>query len=290
MNGDRADVPAHLAPGIPYKRPETPSHAPPLPAHRAPRRRRRDPRRWPRPARSAVQAQPTRRRRCQPRSWTCTPPTRTRRRRRCCRAAASGACRACSSTSAASSASSSGYSGGAANTANYETVSDGGTGHAESVQITYDPAQISYGQLLRIFFSVALDPTEVNRQGPDSGTQYRSEVFYADAGAGEDRPRLHRAARPGARLRPADRDARRSADRLLPGRGLPSGLSDPAPEQPVHRHQRPAQGARPAAPISQQLRRAAGPRVAVRGLNLPRRGHTSSNACCRKRLRRRGGP
>ncbi|MBV9749640.1 MAG: peptide-methionine (S)-S-oxide reductase MsrA [Acetobacteraceae bacterium] len=72
-----------------------------------------------------------------------------------------------------------GYSGGTANTANYETVSDGGTGHAESVQITYDPAQISYGQILRIFFSVALDPTEVNRQGPDSGTQYRSEIFYA---------------------------------------------------------------------------------------------------------------
>jgi peptide-methionine (S)-S-oxide reductase len=72
-----------------------------------------------------------------------------------------------------------GYSGGAADTASYETVSGGATGHAESVQITYDPAQITYGQLLRIFFSVALDPTEVNRQGPDSGTQYRSEVFYA---------------------------------------------------------------------------------------------------------------
>ena len=71
-----------------------------------------------------------------------------------------------------------GYSGGAANTAEYETVSDGATGHAESVQITYDPAQISYGQILRIFFSVALDPTEVDRQGPDTGTQYRSEIFY----------------------------------------------------------------------------------------------------------------
>lgn len=72
-----------------------------------------------------------------------------------------------------------GYSGGKAGTADYETVSTGTTGHAESVQITYDPAQVSYGQLLRIFFSVALDPTEVNRQGPDAGTQYRSEVFYA---------------------------------------------------------------------------------------------------------------
>ena len=70
-----------------------------------------------------------------------------------------------------------GYAGGAAKTADYESVSTGDTGHAEAVRITYDPAQISYGQVLRIFFSVALDPTEVNRQGPDVGTQYRSEVF-----------------------------------------------------------------------------------------------------------------
>ncbi len=73
-----------------------------------------------------------------------------------------------------------GYAGGERSTAEYETVSTGTTGHAESVQITYDPAQISYGQLLRIAFSVAFDPTELNRQGPDSGTQYRSELFYAD--------------------------------------------------------------------------------------------------------------
>ncbi len=72
-----------------------------------------------------------------------------------------------------------GYSGGAQSTANYETVSGGETGHAESVQITYDPRQISYGRILQIFFSVALDPTTKDAQGPDSGTQYRSEVFYA---------------------------------------------------------------------------------------------------------------
>jgi peptide-methionine (S)-S-oxide reductase len=72
----------------------------------------------------------------------------------------------------------SGYSGGSANTAEYETVSTGETGHAESVKITYDPSQITYGQLLRVFFSVAHDPTELNRQGPDSGTQYRSVIFY----------------------------------------------------------------------------------------------------------------
>lgn len=72
----------------------------------------------------------------------------------------------------------SGYSGGSAKTAEYEVVSSGETGHAESVQIVYDPSKITYGQLLRIFFSVAHDPTQVNRQGPDEGTQYRSSIFY----------------------------------------------------------------------------------------------------------------
>ena len=73
----------------------------------------------------------------------------------------------------------SGYSGGAAKTAEYELVSTGETGHAESVKITYDPSQITYGQLLRVFFSVAHDPTQLNRQGPDAGTQYRSVIFYS---------------------------------------------------------------------------------------------------------------
>ncbi len=74
----------------------------------------------------------------------------------------------------------SGYAGGDKKTAQYETVSSGSTGHAESVQITFDPAQVSYGQLLQIAFSVVSDPTSLNRQGPDSGTQYRSAIFYAD--------------------------------------------------------------------------------------------------------------
>ena len=72
----------------------------------------------------------------------------------------------------------SGYAGGSAKTAEYELVSTGETGHAESVKITYDPSKITYGQLLRVFFSVAHDPTQLNRQGPDEGTQYRSSIFY----------------------------------------------------------------------------------------------------------------
>jgi peptide-methionine (S)-S-oxide reductase len=71
----------------------------------------------------------------------------------------------------------SGYAGGTAKTADYESVGSGTTGHAESVKVTYDPAQVSYGQLLTVFFSVAHDPTQLNRQGPDHGTQYRSAIF-----------------------------------------------------------------------------------------------------------------
>lgn len=74
----------------------------------------------------------------------------------------------------------SGYAGGSKNTANYEAVSAGSSEHAESVQITYDPQQISYGQLLKIFFVIAHDPTELNRQGPDTGTQYRSAIFFTN--------------------------------------------------------------------------------------------------------------
>ena len=74
----------------------------------------------------------------------------------------------------------SGYSGGEAKTARYEIVEQGNTGHAESVQVTYDPAKISYGKLLQVFFAVAHDPTEKNRQGPDAGPQYRSVIFYAN--------------------------------------------------------------------------------------------------------------
>lgn len=76
----------------------------------------------------------------------------------------------------------SGYAGGTSSTADYEAVSSGSTGHAESVLVTFDPKQITYGQLLTIYFSVAHNPTQINRQYPDVGTQYRSAIFYHDEG------------------------------------------------------------------------------------------------------------
>lgn len=75
----------------------------------------------------------------------------------------------------------SGYAGGTADSARYEVVSRGSTGHAESVQVVYDPSRISYGRLLKIFFAVAHDPTQLDRQGPDTGPQYRSAIFTMDA-------------------------------------------------------------------------------------------------------------
>ncbi|MFZ5524296.1 MAG: peptide-methionine (S)-S-oxide reductase MsrA [Pseudomonadota bacterium] len=75
----------------------------------------------------------------------------------------------------------SGYAGGSAATAHYEQISDGNTGHAESVRVRFDPAQVSYQQLLEVFFKVAHDPTQLNRQGPDYGSQYRSAIFFTSA-------------------------------------------------------------------------------------------------------------
>jgi peptide-methionine (S)-S-oxide reductase len=75
-----------------------------------------------------------------------------------------------------------GYAGGTKDTAEYEVVSSGTTGHAESVEVVFDPSVVSYGQILKVYFGVAHDPTELNRQGPDEGTQYRSSIFFENAG------------------------------------------------------------------------------------------------------------
>ena len=101
------------------------------------------------------------------------------RRPPCSPAGVSGASKQCSRHSNGVKDVVSGFSGGSKTGANYNVVSTGTTGHAESVKITYDPAKISYGQLLKIFFQVAHDPTQLNRQGPDEGPQYRSAIFFS---------------------------------------------------------------------------------------------------------------
>ena len=134
-----------------------------------------------------------------------------------------------------------GYAGGSADTATYDQVTTETTGHAESVKVVYDPAKITYGQLLRIFFSVAHDPTQLNRQGPDVGTSYRSAIFYANENQRRIAAGLYRAARRGPCLRRQDRYPGYAAQGLLRRRRLPPALRRPEPRQPLHPGLRPAQ-------------------------------------------------
>jgi peptide-methionine (S)-S-oxide reductase len=131
----------------------------------------------------------------------------------------------------------SGYSGGASETARYEVVGTGRTGHAEAVKITFDPQQISYGQILQIFFSVVHDPTELNRQGPDVGPQYRSAIFPANSGQSRVAENyIDQLNKAGVFSKPiATRD--RTVQRVLSGGGLSSGFSHAEARLPLHRHQ-----------------------------------------------------
>ena len=146
----------------------------------------------------------------------------------------------------------SGYAGGSASDANYDAVSSERTGHAEAVRISYDPAQISYAQLLQIFFTVAHDPTQVNRQGPDTGTSYRSAIFPQTADSRRGRARLHRQAQRRPRLQGADRDPHRAAAASIRPRPI-TRISPEAPLLSVHRHQRPPEGRGAAEATSQPL-------------------------------------
>ena len=137
----------------------------------------------------------------------------------------------------------SGYAGGAPKDANYDAVGSERTRHAEAVRITYDPSQVSYAQLLQVYFAVAHDPTEVNRQGPDVGPSYRSAIFPRTAGSGAGRPSLHRADDRVGRLQEADRDEDRARP-LLSGRGLSPGFRAEESVPPVHPGPRPAQSRR----------------------------------------------
>ena len=140
----------------------------------------------------------------------------------------------------------SGYAGGSAADANYDAVSSEGTGHAEAVRITYDPAQISYAQLLQIYFTVAHDPTQVNRQGPDVGPSYRSAIFPQIAAAGARSPRRSsRGSTPRTSTRRRSRRGSRAAA-SIPAEAYHQDFARKHPYYPVHRGQRPAEGRRAA--------------------------------------------
>jgi peptide-methionine (S)-S-oxide reductase len=162
----------------------------------------------------------------------------------------------------------SGYAGGSKDTADYDTVSTGSTGHAESVRITYDPSQVTFGQLLRIYFSVVTDPTQLNRQGPDEGTQYRSAIFAQDA-TQQRVADAYLAQLNAAKAFPAPIVTKvEPKHRVLPRRGLPPELPELEPHLPVHRDQRHAKGERAQAVVPGAVPRptGAGPRqLLVRG-------------------------
>ena len=136
--------------------------------------------------------------------------------------------------------------------ATYDAVSTEATGHAEAVKISYDPTQISYAQLLQIFFTVAHDPTQVNRQGPDSGPSYRSAIFPQNAAPGAAAQGVHRAAqRRHAYKAPIATQIEHGG--FYPAEAYHQDFARKHPYYPVHRRQRPSEGGRAAAALSRSL-------------------------------------
>ena len=151
----------------------------------------------------------------------------------------------------------SGYTGGKEPRPTYEAVSAGRTGHAEAVRVTYDPRVVRYSDLLRIYFSVVADPTQLNRQGPDTGTQYRTALFPTSA-AQERQARAYIAQLgKAAPVRQADRDEDRKPARLRAGGDLSPGLHAQEPQRRLHRRPRPPQGRSAQAAVPEELPRLA---------------------------------
>jgi peptide-methionine (S)-S-oxide reductase len=140
----------------------------------------------------------------------------------------------------------SGYAGGDKQSATYDAVSSGRTGHAEAVRVTFDPRQISYGRILQIYFSVAHDPTQLNRQGPDSGTQYRSTIFTENPQQAKVAKAYIAQLDKTSRLSCADRHHDHAAARFLRCREIPPGFPDREPDLPLYRDQRSAEDRKPA--------------------------------------------
>ena len=181
-------------------------------------------------------------------------------RRRCWPVGAFGVCRVFSSTSKGSHRAVSGYAGGSASEASYDQVSTGTTGNAESVEITYDPSQITYGQLLRIFFSVVQDPTQLDRQGPDVGTQYRSAIFPQN----DEQQRIAESyitQLNNAKVFGAPIVTRiENATQFVPAEATSSGFPELPPDLSLCRHQRHAQARQPHASIPGSVSRTTRPR------------------------------
>ena len=153
----------------------------------------------------------------------------------------------------------SGYAGGDKKSAHYNMVSAGTTGHAETVRVTFDPRQISYGRILQVFFSVAHDPTQLNRQGPDTGTQYRSAIFTENAEQAKIAKAYIDQLNQGRPVRRGDRHQGPAARGLLPRGEVPPGLSGAESRASLHRDQRPPEGRKSQARLSGCLSAGSGP-------------------------------